>query len=188
MKKSSKFLLHVPDAICFYRALASVMGLLLGVHWLTPWLFSTALISDLWDGWFYRKYVGSHPDWKPWSPLPITFDPLADLTLIVCGIAFGVRYYLALDFKGVMSIAMITVVVCAIFALSNQLARRRHYHTLGMISATLQTHISCFLMVYTAAITWKVVHGSWRGGIITVAIFYGIFLAIGDKSRLIRRI
>ena len=57
MKKSSNFLLHVPDVICCYRALASLAGLILGPHWLTPWLFSTALISDLWDGWFYRKYV-----------------------------------------------------------------------------------------------------------------------------------
>mgnify|MGYP001033369926 FL=1 len=187
MKKSSNFLLHVPDVICCYRALASLAGLILGPHWLTPWLFSTALISDLWDGWFYRKYVARHPNWKPWNPLPLTLDPMADLTLICCGVIFGSRYYLGFDLIGVTKLFLLTAIVSICFVLVNNLAVKINSPFLKMLGPTVQTHVSCFLMVYTTAISWKVVYGR-IGALITVSIFYLTFAIIGDKSRLIRRI
>ena len=188
MNKSSKILLHLPDAICCYRSFASLTGVILGVHWLRPWLFSTALISDLWDGWYFRKYVIHHPNWRAWNPLPITLDPLADLTLICCGVIFGAKHYLALTTTGVIGLFLLTGAVSIVFVLMNFIARKTNSSFLKTLSPTLQTHISCFLMVYTTAISWKVVCNSWTGGIITVLIFYTIFAAIGDKTRLIRKI
>lgn len=188
MSKSSKILLHLPDAICFYRALASLTALTLGEHWLTPWLFSTALISDLWDGWVYRKYVAPNPNWKPWNPLPLTLDPLADVILIFCGVLFGAKRYLNLTASGIIGILLLTIAVSIGFVITNQIARKTGSSILKVLSPTLQMHVSCFLMIYTTAISWKVVHYHWHGGIITIIFFYTIFLIIGDKTRLIRRI
>lgn len=188
MKKSSRILLHLPDLICCYRALASLAGLILGVHPLTPWLFSTALISDLWDGWYYRKYVVNHPRWQLWNPLPLSLDQIGDLTLICCGVLFGVIHYLQCDLMGVFAYSILTVDVALGFVLINAFAVKFNNALLRMLGPTVQTHVSCFLMIWLTTITWKVVYGSWVGGIITVLIFYVIFALIGDKSRLIRRI
>lgn len=90
-------LIHLPDFLCIYRILASITALFLGAHPLTPTIFTSALLSDLFDGWIFRRYVKDHPAWHPWNPLPITLDPLSDFVLLICGVLYASIYILRLS-------------------------------------------------------------------------------------------
>ncbi len=181
--KSSKILNHLPDMICFYRMGAPILALFLGEHPAVPWLFSTALISDLFDGWIFRKYVQHSPTWRPWNPLPITLDPLADFTLMLFGVLYNAKYYLYLNLAGILGLGALTAFVPLASSVISTLSRNRIIRT---INYTVLTHISCGLMILVTVLAWRVNYVSWAGPILTVAIFYAIFLAIGDKRRLIR--
>lgn len=55
---------------------------------------------------------------------------------------------------------------------------------------TFLTYISCGLMIFITVLAWHTVYYDSGigccGSIVTIMIFYLIFIAIGDKSRLIR--
>lgn len=172
-------LLHLPDAICFYRIFASIIALVLGPHPATPWLFSSALISDLFDGYLYRKYVINHPKWKPWWPLPTSLDPIGDLTLATCGIIYACRYLYCAGWV----VALLCSALYALFAflcvtLPSIVPSRIANHTY-MICMTSTTHATCALMIHAAVASWIVyTHMHWFFyASATVALFYraGLF-------------
>lgn len=182
-------LLHLPDIICFYRILASIIALLLGPHPATPWLFSTALISDLFDGYIFRKYVKDHPNWRYWCPLPISLDMVGDLLLILCGIVYACLYL----YKVSLIITLISVVAISILALTcvvlPNLVPPRHAKAFYVVCYTLLTHFACLLMLHAAIAAWIVyspLHWFFYASF-TIALFYYIFAHIGDPARLIRR-
>lgn len=173
-------LAFLPDIICCYRAAATIGALLLGVHPACPWLFSTALISDLFDGWLWRRYSRYHP-WLARRPY-IPCDLVADLTLILSGVAYAVRYWLQLDVRAVLIVVGIATAILQITPRVGKPSR-----LVFTICATLATHISCFIMLATTVIVWRVNSPGWSGPVLTLVAFYVIFALIGDKSRLIRR-
>lgn len=182
-------LLHLPDAICLYRIFTSIIALILGPHPATPWLFSSALISDLFDGYLYRKYVVNHPKWKPWWPLPISLDMVGDLSLIICGTMYACVYtYHASWPIALLSAAAFALLGLLCVVLPNlvpvRIARRTY-----IICITTLTHVSCALMVHAAVTSWIVyTHMHWFFyASATVALFYYIFAQIGEPARLIRR-
>lgn len=181
--KSFKFLSHLPDAICIYRMGAPVLALFLGEHPVVPWLFSTALLSDLFDGWIFRRYVQPNPAWRPWNPLPLTLDPLADFTLMLFGVFYNAKYFLHLDSAGILGLGALTALVPSMASIISRLFRSRIART---VNQTALTHISCGLMILVTVLAWRVNYVSWAGPILTVVAFYAVFLIIGDKSRLIR--
>lgn len=174
---------HLPDPICLYRALASIVTVLLGQHPAAPWLFSTALISDLLDGYFYRHYTQYHPKLskRPYRPC----DPWADFVLILSGTIYTARYWLQLDWWGVVQVLAFVSIIAGILHVIPYLGPpSRLVYT---VCTTFMTHISCFVMVASAVFVWRVNTASRLGPIATVAVFYLIFGLIGEKSRLIRR-
>ncbi len=185
----SFWLIHLPDAICLYRAIASVLALLLGVHPATPWLFSSALISDLFDGWIFRKYVRDRADHHPWSPLHITKkDPLADFTLLLCGSFYACRHLFHLNrITALAVIVFITVITLVLNRIPFVTPQRSA--TVYIVCITAVTHFVCGLMVASALASWYVCYPTaWQApSAITITLFYGIFALIGDKTRLIRR-
>lgn len=182
------YLLHLPDAICFYRIFASIIALILGPHPATPWLFSSALISDLFDGYIYRKYVVNHPKWKTWWPLPISLDPIGDLTLGMCGIMYACVYL----YHSSWLIACCAAAFYALFAflcvtLPN-IVPERIFHLTYMVCINATTHVTCLLMVHAAIVAWAVHTNYWFFyATATIAVFYYLFTQFGTPSRLIRR-
>lgn len=173
----------MPDIICLYRALATICALLAGRHPAAPWLFSTALVSDLLDGWLYRHYTKYHP-WlsrRPYLPC----DPLADLTLILTGTVYAARYWMELDWVGVIYVLAVVVVIAAILHIIPYIGPPNDM--VYTVCTTFMVHISCFMMLATTVIVWRVNTASWYYPISTLAVFYAIFFLIGDKTRLVRR-
>lgn len=181
--KGSKFLNHLPDAICFYRMGAPILALILGEHPAVPWLFSTALLSDLFDGWIFRKYVQNSPTWRSWNPLPLTLDPLADFALMLFGVFYNAKYFLRLELAGILGLGALTAIVPLAATIISLVIRSRMVRT---VNQTVLTHVSCGLMILVTVLSWRVNYASWVGPILTLIAFYSIFLAIGDKGRLIR--
>lgn len=189
MKKMAFWLIHLPDFICLYRIVASLLALWLGIHPLAPYLFTTALISDLLDGWIFRKYVKNHPAWRSWNPLPITLDPLADFTLLISGLIYACRYLYHLSPLGTTSVILL---IGGISLTLNSLPfvvkpRNARLYTICM---TLLTHCACALMVMSPLVAWYLSYpypARYIGAFGTVCLFYGLFLYIGDFKRLIRR-
>lgn len=181
-------LLHLPDAICFYRIFTSIIALLLGPHPATPWLFSSALLSDLFDGYIYRKYVVNHPKWKPWCPLPISLDMVGDLSLIVCGIIYACVYLYCTGWL----IALLAAATFALLGLTSVILPNivpiRVARCIYTICATTLTHVSCALMLHAAIAAWIIYTEHWFFyASAAIALFYYIFAQIGEPSRLIRR-
>lgn len=181
---------YLPDVICFYRMAVSILALVLGKSPLAPWLFSTALISDLFDGYIFRKYTKNSPTWRRWNPLPISLDQIGDLTLMFCGVLYGTEHFLELPVMGkeyiglalaVPSVALVAKLIAWIF---------RKFKYADTLCETFLTHISCALMIFVTVLAWHTVYYDSGigccGSIVTIMIFYLIFIAIGDKTRLIR--
>ncbi len=186
---SARLLAYTPDLLCIYRAFASVLVLITGITPAAPWLFATALVSDLFDGWFFRRYTMSSPYWHPWNPLPVSLDQLGDLTLTLCGTVYTMRFVLH-------SSHFIILLACLALALSagfmNMIPELWPVRSplLYTVCITILTHVACFMMIGSMVAVWYVNMPApyWRlGAGTTIAIFYGIFLVIGDKRRLIRR-
>lgn len=182
-------LLHLPDAICLYRACASIVALILGPHPAAPWLFSTALLSDLFDGYIYRKYIVNHPKWRLWWPLPISLDMTGDLSLIVCGIMYACRYLYCtswlIAFLSAASFSLLGLLCVTLPNIVPMSVSRRTY----IICITTLTHISCALMLCATISAWIVYSSAhwFFYASFTIALFYYIFARIGEPSRLIRR-
>lgn len=140
------WLLHLPDFICLFRIVTSITALCLGPHPLTPHLFTAALMSDLFDGWIFRKYVQNHPSWHPWNPLPITFDPLSDCILLVCGSIFICRYLL--HFTIILTLCILAIII-GIGSILNTLPFliQPHSALLYTVCMTALTHLACGLML-----------------------------------------
>lgn len=173
----------LPDVICLYRALAAVYAVILGPHPAAPWLFSTALISDLFDGWIYRHYTVYHPVLSKRPYLPC--DPLADFVLIIAGTVYATMYWWRLGWDGTAWVLAAVVIAAAIMHVIPYI--RPSSHMLYTVCTTVMTHISCCVMLVTTVIVWRVNTDNWGYPIVTLAVFYAIFGVIGDKERLIRR-
>ena len=183
LTKPQRVLAYLPNYICLYRAVASVVALLLGPHPAAPWLFSTALISDLFDGWLYRRYTKFHPKLsrRPYRP----YDPNADFVLIICGTLYGALYWLRLGFLGALKLFVLAVAMTVILHVIPYVGPPNRL--LFTVCNTIMMHISCLVMVTVTVAAWRANTADWRFPLATIAIFYGIFLLIGDKTRLIRR-
>lgn len=181
---------YLPDVICFYRMAASILALALGESPLAPWLFSTALISDLFDGYIFRKYTKNSLTWRRWNPLPISLDQIGDLTLMFCGVLYGAEHFLELPVmgKGYIGLALAVPSVALVAKLIAWIFRKFKYA--DTICETFLTHISCGLMILVTVLAWHAVCRDSGigccGSIVTIMVFYLIFIAIGDRSRLIR--
>lgn len=173
---------HIPDLICRYRIYASVAALCFGPHPITTWLFATALISDLFDGWFYRRYVHHQNPAKGPS-----LDCFSDLVLVITGSIFILKYYFH---AAGISIFLCVLAIIAGAALLFFIPEIFRSATLYTICLTTLTHIACFLMLLPTIFACYLAPGrlSWPvEAALFLAAFYVIFALIGDKSRLIRR-
>ncbi len=180
-------LFHLPDIICLYRTFISIIALIYGPHPLTPWLFSSALISDLFDGYIYRKYVVNNQHYKPWWPLPISLDMVGDLSLIVCGLIYAYVYLYHTGWLMAVLYAALFALLALICVVLPNIVPKRIARGVYTASMTALTHGACLLMLHSAIASW-IVYSKWwpvyAGA--TVAVFYGIFALIGNRSRLIR--
>lgn len=182
-------LIHLPDFICLYRTIASIAALLLGQHPLAPFLFTTALLSDIFDGYIFRRFVCHHPAWRPWNPLPITFDPLADFVLLICGVLYTSRYLLHFT---ALATFFLVLIVASIGLILNSLpfTIRPRSALVYTICMTTLTHLACGLMIMAPCIAWYICYPeTWPIWTImtTLMPFYVVFFILGDTSRLIRR-
>ncbi len=185
------FLALTPDAICLYRAGASMLAILIAHYsedltYAVPWLFSTALISDLVDGYLYRRYTVNYEALRSRPKvLGISPDQGADIALMLCGVYLGARYWLLLNPLGSVKLCLLVPLIGLVFAgIPKLFSRSAIVYT---ICQTLSAHVSCALMIFITVLAWRIYYADWTGIILTLIVFYGIFLKIGEKSRLIRR-
>ncbi len=182
----SNFVLYLPDLICLYRALSSILALFLGKHSAAPILFTSALISDLFDGWIFRNHVQPHPDWHPWNRSLVSTDQFGDLTLVVCGIIYTSRYVFRLPLFTIVT----TVIIIGLFGFFLIIIPEITPDPIPAIYTlciTTLTHLACLLMITPTIAAWYVTSPYWLiGSIGSIGIFYMIFARIGDASRLVR--
>lgn len=182
---------HLADLLCFYRIAASIIVLIFIPNPIAPWIFGSALLTDLIDGWCFRHFTLRNPHWIPWNPLAISADQLGDLSLILCGV-FYVGFYgfnlhcieLIIIDLSILAGAWALTVVPSLFP--------RRYDLAYTVCLTILTHLACLLMLLSTIGVWYtnryLLDYDWIlcAGL-NVAIFYLIFILIGDKKRLIRR-
>lgn len=185
---SSLALVYAADAICFFRILASITVVIIGRHPIAPYLFAAALISDLFDGWFFRHYTEGNANWRPWNPLPFSLDPLADLTLTLCGVAYVGRHLFLASWSQIFVCMLVFTIFVGAISIIPQIAPLKYAHLAYIIVNTFKTHACCLLMVASSVAIWYInTPDNNLGAVVTVGLFYFIFGAIGDKKRLIRR-
>lgn len=182
------FLAYAPDMICSLRILFSVSVLFLGKHPIAPYLFAVALMSDLFDGWLFRRYTKGSPYWRRWNPLPITLDPIADLALMICGVNYVGHYLYSISWGRIVLVTAVVGSIVLAFSVVPNLVSMPEARLVYTVVETAKTHVSCFIMVTSTIGVWRVNYpGSWHGAMVTIVLFYAIFLVIGDKKRLVRR-
>lgn len=183
----NSIIVHVPDLLCFYRVIASILALGLGHHPAAPWLYSSALISDLFDGWFFRRYVKNNPAWHPWCKLPISsIDPPCDFVMMVAGTTYAARYAFELGIIASIGAAALT----ASFSLGLNFIPNlwpRRSELLWTICITTVTHGSLLIMLAVVVFAWYANSSHWLlSASITIVLFYLIFALIGNRQRFIR--
>lgn len=170
---------ELPDILCFYRIFISLAILAtMPKGWAFGILYSIALISDLLDGYIYRK-VNSHP--RHWfNRLPISMDPIADFIYGISGLIIGIRL-------GSVNIGFViaTVIIC----IGGNVILQKVSGITWQIIANLLTYGFFAIMIFADAIVWQMSVGSlWhRGFIPTMTVFYIIYFIVRDKSRTIRK-
>lgn len=180
-------ILHIPDFFCFYRVIASFLPLFLGIHPAVPWLYSTALLSDLFDGWFFRHYVKGNPAWHPWFPLPVSsIDPLCDFAMMIFGAVYTAYYAFELSLVATLGVALLVLLFSlGLNAIPNLWPWRSE--ALWTACITTVTHGSCLIMLAVTVGAWYTNSSYWQiGSIVTIAIFYVFYFRIGNRQRLIR--
>lgn len=168
------------NVICWSRILASLaLCFLPPTGWGCAALCSLALLSDLWDGWCYRRYRGEHPvHW--FNRLPISMDPLADFAFVGgCFIHVAHNKIAGLVYLGLAALVLILWQVIA------RCAKDLVY----TIMMTGLTYYWFGMMVAAMIIVWRRnVQEYWLpGAMMTLVVFYGCYFKLEEKSRRIRK-
>lgn len=181
MKKQSVILYEMANILCWFRIVASVLlAIMVGKNIGFAILFALAFISDVLDGWYYRKFASERP-YKHWfNQLPITMDPIADFFLV----GGGVIHVMDNKLMGLLCLIQMATVML----LWNWLGR----HTKGLVYTVLMTGLTYYwfaMMITTVIAVWRRDGGEYwmAGAVVTVVLFYGIWLKTRVKSRTIRR-
>lgn len=181
IKRQSKVLYESANILCWFRIAVS-LGLALTVkqHMACAILFSMAFISDALDGWCYRKFTQNQPYQHWFNHLPITMDPLADFCLVIGGIIHN------MDNK---PMGLLVALIVTVIDLAWQWLGKRSTDRVFAISMTTLTYVWYALMVLTVAGVWRCnFEPHWFVGfVVTMVIFYTIWLNTRVKSRTIRR-
>ncbi len=176
-----KILYEAANLLCMFRIIiAVVMAIMPRHYWFVAVLCSLALISDVLDGWCYRKFTKARP-YKHWfNRLPITLDPIADFCFVVGGIVYSKGHNVTVyTILAILLIVVITINV-GVQACSD---------LMWSIIMTSFTYLWFALMIAALVAVWYVsVPITWFAGIIvTMMIFYMLWAKTRVKSRTIRR-
>ena len=145
-------------------------------------LVSVAFLTDVLDGWCYRRFAQDRP-YQPWfNRLPLTPDPLADFIFVAGGIVhISSRKWLG--FALVLVFASIAIGLN--YFAQRESATPRQY-TIMMTSLTYGWFMA---MVAAVALVWRRNTGpNWKiGTFFTLVIFYVLYFWLHDRKRTVRR-
>lgn len=182
MKNRKVLFCEAANLICWLRILASVL-LMLVMRRALGWalLYSLAFISDVWDGWCYRRVpVDQRP--KHWfNRLPISMDPLADFVLV----GGGIIYVADTKLLGVLTLAL-TAILLVVWQVIGQTGSDQVF----MIMMTALTYFWFGVMVFMLVMVWYCSTATpvWMiGAGVTLAVFYICYFKTRVKTRTIRR-
>lgn len=181
IKRESRFLYELANILCWFRI---GIGVLLACsprpHFGLAILCSLAFLTDVMDGWCYRKFV--KVPYRHWfNRLPISMDPIADFVFVMGGV---------LHCSETLKVGLLHCVGLAVIALGCNLFMALGSDRTYTIVATFLTHFWFLAMEIVLARTWFCNSGEywWVCVIITLSFFSSAFaLTRQEESRLIRR-
>lgn len=178
---------ELANLICFTRIFGSLFLAIFAPKTLfSPMFYLFLLISDVFDGYFYRKYTkGTEKDKIHWyNKLPITLDPIADFCLGICGfIAWG-------RITGKIFPAILTIAIGAFVSIFGNVVLQFVSGLLWTICAMILTYGWFILMMAAQILLWIAVSEApytFFGIAGSICLFYLILVVFGNKDRLIRR-
>lgn len=172
------------NLICGFRFFGSFWLIFFSPSILFSAVFYTILfISDALDGYLYRKYVKNDPPKHWFNKLPITMDPIADITLAIAGF-IHIGNYLG-DFKTLLVINVVAVfigLICNVILLVS-----KETETSWKITKTFITYAWFLYMLVAMVWLWALAikPADAKGFIIATIIFqiYYFLLIVNKKSR-----
>ncbi|MBQ8984813.1 hypothetical protein IJ098_03100 [Candidatus Saccharibacteria bacterium] len=173
---------EIPNILCFFRVAVSLfLMFLMPNNWFDGVVFSLALISDLFDGYFYRKLEEEERPDHWFNGLPISMDPIADFIFGISGLIIGCRGELV-SFWLVVAIVLINLGL----SIGLQVVKNDQ---IWSILANLSTYGWFAVMLLSDYLVWHVAigHGYWVAFAITVVVFYALLFSFRDESRTIRK-
>lgn len=171
---------EIPNIICFFRiAVSLLLAVLMPNNWFDGVIFSLALISDIFDGYFYRKLEEKPYHW--FNRLPISMDPIADFIFGTAGLIIGYR-------SGLISMTPIVITLLLSITLNFILHKVKNDFVWSLI-ANLLTYGWFAIMILADYVVWNV--SIERGNLIafgiTIIIYHFLYVSFRDKNRTIRK-
>lgn len=176
-----KILYEAANFLCMFRIIIAItMAIMPRHYWFVAVLCSLALISDVLDGYCYRKFTKQHPYGHWFNRLPITLDPIADFCFVVGGIVYSKGH-------NVSVYAILAILLVAVITLN--VGAQACSDLIWSIIMTSFTYLWFALMIATLIAVWYVsVPITWFAGVIvTMIFFYALWAKTRVKSRTIRK-
>ena len=169
---------ELPNILCWYRISYSlIIAIFIPKGTGVAILFSLAFITDLLDGYLYRKLDEKPDHW--FNRLPISPDPIADFIFGLAGLIYASRRG---GFKPVivLVIAAYCILINIAFNLSSEGVLRR-------VIANLLTYGFYLVMIISNYLVWKFASPkSLAGFIASEIVFYCVYFLVRDKRRIVR--
>ncbi len=181
MKRQSRLLYEAANILCWFRIGVSVMLAMTSQKQVGfAVLFSLAFVSDVLDGWCYRKFTKPTPYMHWFNKLPITMDPIADF----CFVGGGMVHIMSNKLRGLV----LFLGVAAVMSLWNWLGSRAKDRLYTVLMTGL-TYYWFVMMIITVVAVWQYDGGRLCiiGPAVTLVLFYAIWLKTRVKDRTIRR-